>query len=85
VSLALQKKSPVTITLSALKIRGWRDSSAVRSTGSSYRGPGFDFSAPTWELITTCNNSSRISEAHKHQTFVWYTSIHVGKTLTYVK
>ena len=34
---------------------GCRDDWVVKSTGHSSRGPGFDFSAPTWYLPTVCN------------------------------
>lgn len=38
---------------------GWRGSSEVMSTGCSCRGPRVQVSAPTWQLRTLCNFSSR--------------------------
>ena len=44
-------------------VLGWRDGSAVKSTSCSSRGPGqVQFPAPTWQLTTLCNSSSRVSD-----------------------
>jgi hypothetical protein len=40
---------------------GWRDGSAVKSSGFSLRGPVFP--APLWQLTTVCNSSSVGSDA----------------------
>ena len=43
-------------------VTGWRDGSAVKSTGRSFRGPGFNSQQLTWQLTAVCNSSSRRSD-----------------------
>ena len=38
---------------------GWKDGPVVKSTGSSSRGPGFNFYVLTWQPATVCNSSSK--------------------------
>jgi hypothetical protein len=46
------------------KSRGWRDSSVVKSTGCSSRGPGFSSQHPHGSLTQTCRQNIN---AHKKQ------------------
>lgn len=55
--------------------KGWRDGSAVPSTGYSSRAPGVHLPAPTWQLQASSSIGSNPSHTH----------IHVGKTWMHIK
>jgi hypothetical protein len=69
-------------------MKGWRDGSTVKNTDYSSRGPGFNFQnvhdnqQPSITLVP--ENPASSSDLLGHCT-MWYTDIHVSKTLIHIK
>jgi hypothetical protein len=68
---------------------GWRDGSAVRSTGFSSRRPEVDFQYLCAVLQPSVNSSSRGSDRLfwpvRYQAHTWYTGMRVGKIPIHIK
>jgi len=57
-TVILLSRTELTTSLK-MASRGWRDGSAVKSIGCSFREPGFNSLYPQWQFTKVCNSCSR--------------------------
>ena len=68
--------------LAIIPVQGWRDGSAVKSTGCPCRRPRFDFQPHTELLSTLCNSSSTDLTSLLVAVGIYRLMVHVGRSDT---
>ena len=68
--------------LATIPVQGWRDGSAVKSTGCPCRRPRFDFQPHTELLSTLCNSSSTDLTSLLVAVGIYRLMVHVGHSDT---